>query len=148
VEGVEEGAAHEVLGPDHTRGLDQKPTAETGKAKAGEHGGEGEEDLKTWAEIEAIILVGDNDDIHGIGREGADVSHHVDDGMLLDVKGSWVEGEFATAENAGEGPGAGGKDKGEYLAERICDEKDEGRYEKGCRIAEGEIGVEGGADEH
>ena len=57
--------------------------------------GENEEDLEPWAETEAVILIGDNGGIHYKGWNGTDVDHHVDEEMLLDVKGSWVEADFA-----------------------------------------------------
>jgi len=148
VEGIEERRAHEVLGPDHARGLDQNPTAQAGEAKAGERGGKHEEGFKPRAKTEAVIPIGDNDGIHDIGRKGGDVGHHVNQDMLLDVEGPWVEGEFATTENAGRDPGAGGEDKGECLAERISDEKDDRGREPGCGIAESEVGVEAAPDKH
>ena len=147
MEGIEEGATHEVLGPDHARRLDQKPAAETRETKAGEHGGEDEHHLEHWAKTEAVILIGDNDDIHDIGWDGADVGHHVDEDMLLDIKGPWVEAEFSTAENTGEDPGANGEDEGECLAERVCDEEDDGRHEIGRGIAEVKKSVEGDTGE-
>ena len=131
MEGIEEGGAHEVLGPNHACGLDQQPAAQTGEAKTGEQGSKNEEGFKPRAKTEVVIPISDNDDIHDIGRTGGDVGHHVNQDMLLDVERPWVEGEFATAENAGEDPGAGGEDKGECLAERVCDEKDERRREPG-----------------
>ncbi len=148
MEGIEEGATHEVLGPDHARRLDQKRAAKTCEAKAGEGGGKDEEDLESWAKTDAVILIGDNDGIHDIGWEGTDVDHHVDEDMLLDVEGPWVEANFAAPENGGEDPGADGQDEGECLAERVCNEEDDRRYEKGCGIAEVEKGVEGDADAH
>ena len=148
MECIEEGAIHEVLGPDHARRLDQKRAAETCEAKASESGGEDEEDFKHRAETDAVILISDNDDMHDIGWGGADVGHHVDENMLLDVKGPWVQADFATAENGGEDPGADGEDEGKCLAERVCDEEDEERRDIGCGITEIEKGVEGDADAH
>ena len=142
MEGIEEGATHEVLGPDHTRGLDQKRAAETREAKSSESGGENQEDLEHRAETGAVILIGDNDDIHDIGWGSPDVDHHVDEDMLLDVKGPWIQANFATAEKSGEGPGADGEDEGECFTERVCDEEDDGRGDIGCGIAEVEKGVE------
>ena len=127
MEGIEEGATHEVLRPDHARRFDQKRAAETREAKASEGGGEGEEDLEYWAETDAVIFIGDNDDIHDIGWKGADVGHHVDEDMLLDVKGPWVQANFAAAENGGEEPGADGEGECKCLAEWVCNEEDEGR---------------------
>jgi len=148
VEGIEEGGGHEVLRPDHARGLNKKPTAQTGEAKAGEQGGKDEEGFKPWAKTEAVISISDNNDLHDRGRKGGDVGHHVNEDMLLDVERPRVEGEFATTEMAGEDPGASGEDKGECLAKRVCDEKDERGHERGCGTAESEEGVEGDADEH
>ena len=147
MEGIEEGATHEVLRPDHARGLDQNPAAETREAEAGEGGGEDEEDLEPWAESEVVILVGDNDGIYDIGWDGTDIGHHVDEDVLFDIEGPWVEAEFVTAENTGEDPGANGEDEGECLAEGVCDEEDDVGHEKGCGIAEHEKRVEGDADE-
>ena len=147
MEGIEEGATHEVLGPDHARGLDQKLAAETGEAKASEGGGLDHEDLEPWAKIKAVILIGDNDGIHYIGWGGADVGHHEDENMLLDVEGPWIEGERAAAENAGEDPGTDGEEESECLAERVCDEEDDRRQEPGSGIAKVEKGVDGGTNE-
>ena len=148
MESVEEGTTHEVLGPDHARGLNQKLAAETSEAEASEGGGQDEEGLKYWTEMEAVILIGNNDGCQDIGWDGADVRHHVDEDMLLDVEGPRVECEFAAAENARDDPGAGGEDKGECLAERVCDEEGAGRKEKGSGIAEVKKGVDGDANEH
>ena len=148
MEGIEEGTTHEVLGPYHVCRLDQKRATETRETKASEGGCKDEEHLEYWSETDAIILISDNDGIHDIGWVGADVDHHVDEDMLLDVKGPWVQADFAAAENTGEGPGADGEDEGECLAERVCNEEDEGRYESGCGIAEVEKGVEEDADAH
>ena len=146
MEGIEESAAHEILRPDHACRFDQKHAAETREAKASEGGREDEEYLEHWAETDAVILSGDNDGIHNIAWDGADVDHHVDEDMLLDVEGPWVQAHFAAAENGGEEPGADGEGEGKCLAEWVCNEEDEGRYEKGCRKAEHEKGVERDAD--
>ena len=127
MEGIEEGAVHKVLGPDHARRLDQKCAAETRKAKASEDGGEGEEDLEHRAKIDAVILSSDNDGIHNTAWDGANVGHHVDEDMLLDIEGPWVQANFAATKNLGEEPGADGEGECKCLAERVCNEEDEGR---------------------
>ena len=148
MECIEEGATHEVLGPEHARRFDQKCAAETREAKAGEGGGESEEALEPCAETDAVILIDDNDGIHDKGWGGADVDHHVNEDMFFDVEGPWVQADFATAENGGEVPGADGEDESECLAERVCNEEDEGRRDIRCGITKGEKSVEGDADAH
>ena len=74
------------------------------------------------------------------------VDHHVDEDMLLDIEGPWIEACFAATENLGEDPGVDGEDEGECLTEWVCNEEDNGRYVSGCRKAEAEKSVEGDAD--
>ena len=148
VEGIEQRAAYEVLGPDHARGRDQELAAEAGEAEAGEGGGEDEEDIEPGAEIEAVEELGDDDGVHHVRWGEGDVGHHVDQDMLLDVEGTWVEGELGAAKDAGEDPGADGEDVGKSLAERVRDEEDDGGHEVRCGVAEVEKRVEAGAYEN
>ena len=76
-----------------------------------------------------------------------DVGHHVDQYMLLDIERARVEGEFPTAENLGQHPGAGGEDRRECLSQWVCDGEYDVRRERRCRVAEVEECVETGASE-
>ena len=144
MERVEQRAADEVLRPDHARGLDQELAADAREAEAGEGGGEDEEDLEPRAEIEAVVQVRDDDGIHHVRWGDGDVGHHVDQHMLLDVEGPWVEGKRPAAEDPGQHPDTEGEGVRECLSQRVCDEEHDGRQEGWCRVAEVEKRVYAG----
>lgn len=54
MEGVEEGAGDEVLGPDHASGPNEEAPAETSEAKAGELGGKDEDGGEPEAEMDVV----------------------------------------------------------------------------------------------
>ena len=136
MECIEQCAAYKVLRPDHARGLDQKLAADACEAKAGESGSEDEEDLKSGAEIEAVVLLRNDDGIHHVRRGDGDIGHHVDQHMFLDVEGTRVEGELGAAEDPREYPGSDGQDVRKRLAQRVCDKKHDGRHDGRCRVTE------------
>ena len=147
MERIEQCAAYEVLRPEHVRGPDQKPAANTRKAKAGKCSGEDEEDLKPKAKMEAIIELRDNDGLNHVRWTDGDVGHHVNQYMFLDIEGAWVEGEFPTAKDLGQHPFAGREDVCKCFSKWVCNEEHNRRHNVRCWVAEGEKDVEAGPDE-
>ena len=143
VEGIEEGAGDQILGPEHTGWPHQEASAEACQTKACHLSCQDEGCGKAVAQFCAIVELCDDDGKESVGESDGDVCHHVDEGVLLDVPWAGVEGNFVgtKTEGAGGAVSANGEGECEEFAYGMGEEEENGGNDCGCRLAEVEKDV-------
>ncbi len=131
VEGGEERSVTQVGRPDHGSGPHEPSTEETSHGETDELGAERQEDDVAEAPVEVVEDVLDGRDVGSVGTLVGDVRHDSDNGVLLDVERTGVEGEAAE----GSLEDLGGEDLGHEDTHRVCEQLGDERGDGGGGVS-------------
>ena len=90
MEGVQESTSDQILWPNHTRGLDDQPTAEASHSEPGRIARENHQDFVPNPVIDAVVLLLGHEHLKYKRRYRGSIPHHEKERVLLYIPWSRV----------------------------------------------------------
>lgn len=143
VEGIQESTGDQILRPEHASRPNQEPPRKTSETKTSHLSCQDQSSAETVAQASTVVEFCDNNCEKSVREGNGDVCHHVNEGVLLDVPGTGIEGELVRAETekAGGTVGLYGHCEGEEFAYWVGEKEEYGGDDCWGRLSEVEENV-------